>query len=426
MANYKDNFSVPVLPSNTRTSAKMNWTSFRSITGEIFRLLDGSEGKKIVDSHDVISTLMNNIKTSSSKESLRDILENIFLENDRVRVLAPSFLKLIEKNEEKTNKDKLVSVYLADLIFQIRNSSFDLSSKEIDDPLSIEYISTFEKSINANTDLKYRSVNVFRPIDFKFYDKIVSDIDFLIHHWDHEKSLNRIEYLLKILLMQHISYTFLSLEAEANNKAEYTTDIHWSFEGETISKSRTCYQKGLANLDIALSRLPIHHVILGAIKIELKEFKRYNELTSSDLNLLKNHLELRNSKYELDVSSFKGFYSSFRKTFGEQEKGKRSSAFDRPRDAWKTFITSNFTRKGGSLGNVLVVREEELIILVTLIVGQQGDEKVHIGYLWKELECRGFFFDSLTKSKVIQYLDRIGSLVSLSDSGDAKYVRKII
>ena len=183
---------------------------------------------------------------------------------------------------------------------------------------------------------------------------------------------------------------------------------------------------GFKSIEGLLENLVYHHAILTIAYKKFDEFKTYENLNSSDLEEIKSQLLIHNSEYQIDSSSPLALVKSFISSFKQVEKANRLSAFTRPTGAWKYFVTKNFTKNGGPLGNILVLRQEEILIFAKLISASFSESKIHINTFWAELLKRGVSLDLESKNTVLKYLDSVGLLESLSDAGDAKYVRKTL
>ncbi|KQS37703.1 MULTISPECIES: DNA phosphorothioation-dependent restriction protein DptG [unclassified Exiguobacterium] len=87
-------------------------------------------------------------------------------------------------------------------------------------------------------------------------------------------------------------------------------------------------------------------------------------------------------------------------------------------------LVKQFYRKnGGSLGTLLSLSQEQLLMLVAVSV---KEERIELRELWKRLEERGVWFDYNSKEEVVKLLDKLNYLEKKSDSGDAQYVKSIL
>jgi len=86
--------------------------------------------------------------------------------------------------------------------------------------------------------------------------------------------------------------------------------------------------------------------------------------------------------------------------------------------------TSGFrqTRRRG--GTHLVINQDMLLFITNLIIGNNG--KMRFNELIDNFNSRGIYFDSQSKSKLLDFFQRIGNIEKKSDSGDAVYVNSTI
>lgn len=429
--NY--NFNDFILPSNTKLTSKLNWTDFTPIIGEVFRIISKSSSKEDKKSaNDIIQDVANKTHIANgNKEDLVDILENLFTFNGKTKVVSPQFLSLIEQNEEPSekSKDKLISQAIASLIQNYSDQIPVDKHHENLDPLSKAYLNEYKASITEKDKRKYEKQPIFIPYpETPIYKYFVFDILTVLKSWDHDKSLLQLNFLFKFYLFQHISLTFSRLHKICTSfdlQLKTAEQIFWSLDTEKVAQSRKCVTNGYRSIEPAIDKISFHHLLLSVIN-EFAPGKSYETLSEEDLKSLSMTLLEHNKEYVLDSSNLTNLFHSFIHSFEIAEKGKRDAALKKPIQAWKTFITRNFTRSGGPVGRILIIREEEILLFAKLATKNLDGNKMHINMFWQELTHRGLWFDPQTKTAIIKYLDSVGLLESLSDSGDAKYVRKII
>ena len=73
---------------------------------------------------------------------------------------------------------------------------------------------------------------------------------------------------------------------------------------------------------------------------------------------------------------------------------------------------------------MLNISEERLIFLTKICVKDQ--ELIRLKDVFVEFERRGVFLDSNSKEQVAQYFEKLNLIEKKSDSGDAKYVKRIL
>ena len=93
--------------------------------------------------------------------------------------------------------------------------------------------------------------------------------------------------------------------------------------------------------------------------------------------------------------------------------------------AFEAFISKFYRKNGGSLGTILSLKLDQLLMLVAVSVGESSN-RIELKQLWDEFEKRGVWLDHHSKEEVINTLDKLNYLDKKSDSGDAQYVKSIL
>ena len=73
---------------------------------------------------------------------------------------------------------------------------------------------------------------------------------------------------------------------------------------------------------------------------------------------------------------------------------------------------------------MLNLSEETLIFLTKLCIKNQ--EQMHLKDVFREMELRGVYLDNQSKEQVAIYYEKLNLIEKKSDSGDAKYVKRIL
>lgn len=93
-------------------------------------------------------------------------------------------------------------------------------------------------------------------------------------------------------------------------------------------------------------------------------------------------------------------------------------------NAFENEIASHFIQVRGRSGRVLTISQDYLLLLTNLSIGDR--EKIPLQGLLSEFKKRGVWFDRQSEQAIISFLERIGNVERMSDSGDAVYVRKTL
>lgn len=78
----------------------------------------------------------------------------------------------------------------------------------------------------------------------------------------------------------------------------------------------------------------------------------------------------------------------------------------------------------GRSGLMLNLSEETLIFLTKICIKNQ--EQMRLKDVFQAFESRGVFLDSISKEQVANYYEKLNLIEKKSDSGDAKYVKRIL
>lgn len=73
---------------------------------------------------------------------------------------------------------------------------------------------------------------------------------------------------------------------------------------------------------------------------------------------------------------------------------------------------------------MLNLSEETLIFLTKLCIKNQ--EQMRLKDVFREMELRGVYLDNQSKEQAAIYYEKLNLIEKKSDSGDAKYVKRIL
>lgn len=83
-----------------------------------------------------------------------------------------------------------------------------------------------------------------------------------------------------------------------------------------------------------------------------------------------------------------------------------------------------FLKSRGRSGLMLNLTEETLIFITKLCIKNQ--KQMRLKDVFSAFEKRGIFLDSFSKEQVASYYEKLNLIEKKSDSGDAKYVKRIL
>jgi DNA phosphorothioation-dependent restriction protein DptG len=93
-------------------------------------------------------------------------------------------------------------------------------------------------------------------------------------------------------------------------------------------------------------------------------------------------------------------------------------------NAFENEVASHFIQVRGRSGRVLTISQDYLLLLTNLSIGDR--KQIQFQELLSEFKERGVWFDRQSEQAIIRFLERIGNVERMSDSGDAVYVRKTL
>jgi len=213
--------------------------------------------------------------------------------------------------------------------------------------------------------------------------------------------------------------------------------LHW----EKAAKWRQSYKEGFKLLREQISEFYAHEHALNILGFntfttednlfyhDLKQIlqkagpKAEKEFTQSIYTFLETIYQTRKGIEVEEYEEHKTLDDAFKDILNALKKGVSTEIKSRYPKAFEALLSKFFRKHGGSLGNLLSLTREQLLLLIAVSV---GDERMELNQLWTELEKRGIWFDYLSKEEVVLVLDKLNYMEKKSDSGDAQYVKSIL
>jgi DNA phosphorothioation-dependent restriction protein DptG len=88
-------------------------------------------------------------------------------------------------------------------------------------------------------------------------------------------------------------------------------------------------------------------------------------------------------------------------------------------------FASPFVDTRGRAGAVLVMRQDHLLLVTNLCIGDD-DESILFPELMRRFNARGIFWDQDSQVELVNFYRRVGNVNALSDTGDAVYVARAL
>jgi DNA phosphorothioation-dependent restriction protein DptG len=226
-----------------------------------------------------------------------------------------------------------------------------------------------------------------------------------------------------------------NLQFKINEEKNSAIEIYYILDDERLSSTRQAKIQGYNTIATASTNLYENITLLSALNYifdeELKTFyelkqiyMNYDKLTKEEILItLQEWIILFNKSmnYQYKFSDLKDFDSACNVFYNMIGHGKSYKA-QRSRYALSLEdLLYQFSKLHGNQGYSMSLTQDNLIFFIRL--STKGN-RMKIKNVFKEMEKRGIFFDSRTKTQVIEKLDQLNMIDSVSDSGDAKYVKE--
>lgn len=120
------------------------------------------------------------------------------------------------------------------------------------------------------------------------------------------------------------------------------------------------------------------------------------------------------------ASSLRYLFDSIRTQF---ENTGRVRAYGSYANKFESYCKKYLKSRGRS-GLMLNLTEEDLIFITKLCIKNQ--EQMRLKDVFKAFEKRGIFLDDISQEHATEYYEKLNLIEKKSDSGDAKYVKRIL
>lgn len=358
--------------------------------------------------------------------------------------LRPMNLQMIEHDISTETSANRIAEYLVDVLGDaeiMRTSLSHAKNNNCGNVLESFVLSKieFEDQDDVDDDIKY-----FRVID-SLKQCFEEDFAYVL---ENAKCLR--ENLLSLLELYFFSYTAqtsMQLSRFMDGERNVNIPLYFCLEWEKTSQSRLCFTEGWQKLQGAIDKIFAHAITLEILNqtsegSELVDYIRLGELVLNeevDGELSKqidavtamyrnsitdcvemNELEKKESSAGKTASSLKFLFNSIKTQF---ENTGRNRAYRSYSSKFETYCKKYLKSRGRS-GFMLNLSEEDLIFITKLCIKDR--EQMRLRDVFKGFEKRGIFLDEISKEKAAEYYEKLNLIEKKSDSGDAKYVKRIL
>ncbi len=255
--------------------------------------------------------------------------------------------------------------------------------------------------------------------------------------------------LLELYYFTYVAQTALQLNSFLDGDRNRIIPLYFAFEREKTSQNRMCYKYGWSLLQDVASKMFAHAIVLEILN------QTENDTVQYDYIKLNNMIEEDPDMDEQIAEQIKTLVDFYRNSINDcaemkrlerdlNIKGKTEREIRFLFDSVKTqFIYVNnrnrpyndyankfirycdkFLKNRGRSGKTLNLTDETLIFLTKISVKEK--EKMRLKDVFDEFESRGVFLDNLSKEQIAAYYEKLNLIEKKSDSGDAKYVKRIL
>ena len=436
--NFK---SSRLLPFQTRHPERVKFDNgFNSIIGEFARIELNKSWKNDLDINQIISDIINNnsveVEDNEDVKFLEKLLkEYLFTENGELNILNPYLFSYIPlSNNSQSVGEKDIAHFLRDVFCQNNEELIDFfKMKEDSHPIINLILKNIPPLEENETEVKYRCilngiVELFNE-DIKY---AINDEKFLI---------SNISNIFAYYYFFYSSQLILKLSKGIDQKDDNIEQLYYILDWESVSKNRKSIngygwellKNNSFSLAAWISVVDQLNTLFGLDNYSLLNdiYREYGQLSAEDKGEFIEYLQkwvkgyrcVRGFDDKPLPNDFKQLVEILYQSLND-EKGIgveiRTSRYPLNLEE----IAKAFFVKGrGKHGFVLNITREMLLSLTTLCV---KDEQIKLNQLFKEYEKRGLFFDKYSKEEIEIFLTKLNLIEKKSDSGDAKYVRRVL
>ena len=433
------NTKIDIFPFNSKGSN--DFKKFNKIQGEIYSNITKLKTTQKISKQDVMENILKLVETENQNE-FTQIIDRTFFSNEGIVKLHPKIF-IYDNYNPSTNIKKI-----GNFIFKLFFDDPDIK-KALDD----NYFNKKDKLSNPLETVFYKSLPELKEKSYKDYDflfdlqkiqeRFKKDFLFLIN--DKSDFILESTRLLKYYYFFYITQLTLKIDSYIKNDKSLNSKLYFTLENEKLSKTRKSYKLGWNKIEEKLNNLFSYRLLIDIINennkeryIDLKDLEdlSYNErrefanklnefihLYKKKINNSVKGLDEYNPTLENDTFLMKKIEELF-KTFKYQFlNSKRKRANSGYSNCFLKFCKQDFLKRRGRLGYSLNINQSQLLFATKLVI--KDDERIQLKEYWDRLSIRGINFDRVSKNKIIEMFDQMNILGKESDSGDAKYIRKI-
>lgn len=314
---------------------------------------------------------------------------------------------------------------------------------------------------------RFKEENPYFKVSEGLSRLLTKDLDFILSNPKVADAY--LEPLLGFYYFMITIQSTMTLKKKMDGDRSKIAELYFALDWEKTNLNRPCSTKGFKTLEPAIEEMFVHAGVLeilntyGVCKqkeqydyIKIKEsvendslnrealFENICEATKkirSVADITYSYGEMRdvadaiatcsqvtinssNGDEECDVArAIEYLYSTVHDIIHKTD---RDAARRRYSNSFRSFCRGPlaFEKNRGRGGTMLNITEEVLLCLTVVAIGDK--EYLRLADVFKQFECRGVFFDGISKDNVVKFYEKRNMLDKKSDSGEAQYVKRVI
>ena len=441
--NHAKRFNL--FPYNTSNSDPI--TELSPLIGKYLGGIDGEE--PIPLSADV---LIEKLKRDENLAPLKPDAEEIFEQVvrhmffDKDGKIRPINLRMLAQISCTDSNECKLADYLVDVLGdrEILKKSISEASAKVD--AQSNALERFVATKLEFKPIKHKSGPVYYRITNSLKSHFERDFTYILGARNRTR-----DYLVPLIEFYYFTYTaqaILQLNRFLDGCREECIPIYFCLEWEKTSQSRPCFQEGWNMLQVAISKIFAHSVVLEILNQTVGENEPVDYIKISELiNCIpgEDHriaeeiktltdcyrqavadcremgeLTRRESLDGETAAEIKFLFDSVRVQFENM----RSGPYNKYANKFIKYCDKKYLKPRGRSGKMLNISEETLIFLTKICI--KDKEKMRLNDVFSEFESRGVFLDNHSKNEVMHYYEKLNLIEKKSDSGDAQYVKRIL
>ncbi|WP_249870849.1 DNA phosphorothioation-dependent restriction protein DptG [Oceanobacillus saliphilus] len=429
-----------VLPLPTREPERAKFErGYSAITGGVIRKVNG-KNVHVESNDDIIEDIVasGKFQDEESKTLFTHFLKDQVKELKEGKITSLSQLEripLTDNVKEQKGEIDLIHFFFDTFIRDNAEQIKEILQHHDDSDLITEIL---DLSVSDSAKQK-KSSNYYHCLFPELKEQFIRDL---------ENLAKNPSFLVGNLSMLFVHYTFVAMSQlilQTNKVTAFNQDelqpVYYILQWEKAAKWRDSYRYGNKMLLNEIDGFFAHEHALNILG--MNTFSKENNQFYHDLKE-----KLREAGPEAEKQFIESIYSwlsevyqvntnidvekytenktldvAFQDIIAAIRKGVSNEVNSRYYKAFEAIISKFFRKHGGSLGTILSLSQEQLLLLVAVSITK---DRIELKQLWEELEKRGVWLDHHSKEEVVKVLDKLNYMEKKSDSGDAQYVKTIL